>query len=140
MNRSLSAYVLVRGVLYLSQIFTKEQKPFCEQGEHAEKSGPSPIPSPEGKGHNHRDTHVANHQHLTPIRSLTPSPSPNGEGSDHRGYPYFAVCVVIGIWTHPNVSLANHQHLIPNIQHPPLVVTFCDICMPEAFCEFETVC
>ena len=52
-NRSLSAYVLVRGVFYLSQrnrshstnvfsrsvfyfsqIFTDEQKPFCEQGEH----------------------------------------------------------------------------------------------------------
>ena len=34
MNRSLSEYVLVRGVFYLSQIFTEEQKPFCEQGEH----------------------------------------------------------------------------------------------------------
>ena len=76
MNRSLSEYVLVRGVFYLLQIFTKEQKPFCEQGEHAEKSGPSPIPSPEGKGHNHRDTHVANHQHLTPITQHPSEASP----------------------------------------------------------------
>jgi len=56
MNRSLSEYVLVRGVFYLSQIFTEEQKPFSEQGEHAEKSGPSPVPSPEGKGRDYRDT------------------------------------------------------------------------------------
>ena len=34
MNRGLSAYVLVRGVFYLSQSFTEGQKPFCEQGEH----------------------------------------------------------------------------------------------------------
>ena len=33
-DRSLSAYVLVRGVFYLSQSFTEGQKPFCEQGEH----------------------------------------------------------------------------------------------------------
>ena len=73
------------------------------------------------------------------LYNLTPGPSPNGEGSDHRGYPYFAACAVIGMWTHPDVSLANHQHLTPNIQHPSLAITFCDICMPEAFCEFETV-
>ena len=30
-------------------------------------SGPSPDPSPEGKGSDHRDTPMANHQHLTPI-------------------------------------------------------------------------
>jgi len=35
--------------------------------------------------------------------------------------------------------MANHQHLTANIQHPSLAVTFCDICMPEAFCEIETV-
>ena len=52
-------------VLYFSQIFTDKQKPFSEQGEHAEKwwllpspqlapppspTGPSPFPSPEGRG------------------------------------------------------------------------------------------
>ena len=135
---------MTRWIIYLSQIFTEEQKLFCEQGEHTEKSGPSPVRSPEGKGHNHRDTHVANHQHLTTnnqhlSEGLTPNPSPNGEGIDYRGYPYFAVCVVIRMWTHPDVSLANHQHQTTNTQHPPLVVTFCDICMPEAFCEIETV-
>ena len=65
-----------RWMFHLSQSFTNEQKPFCEQGEHAEKSGPSPIPSPEGKGHNHRDTHVANHQHLTPITQHPSEASP----------------------------------------------------------------
>ena len=30
-------------------------------------AGPSPFPSPEGKGRNHRDTPMANHQHLTTI-------------------------------------------------------------------------
>ena len=35
--------------------------------------------------------------------------------------------------------LANHQHLTPVTQHPSLAVTFCEFCMPEAFCEFETV-
>ena len=29
--------------------------------------GPSPFPSPEGKGSDHRDTPMANHQHLTTI-------------------------------------------------------------------------
>ena len=24
-------------------------------------------------------------------------------------------------------------------QHPPLAITFCDICMPEAFCGFKTL-
>ena len=93
-------------------------------------------------------------QNLTPNRGLTPVPSPNGEGSDHRGYPSFAACVVMLLWSyldtfianhqhlrtithHP--SLANHQHLTTNTPHPSLAVTFCEICMPEAFCEFETV-
>ena len=71
--------------------------------------------------------------------SLTPSPSPNGEGCDYRGYPSFAACVLISMCLYSDVSLANHQHLTTNTQHPPLAVTFCDICMPEAFCEFKTV-
>ena len=71
--------------------------------------------------------------------SLTPSPSPNGEGSDYRGYPYLAVCVVIGLWGYPNTSTAIHQHLTPITQHPSLAVTFCEICMPKAVCEFETL-
>ena len=73
------------------------------------------------------------------IKILTPDPSPNGEGRDHRGYPYFATCVVIRMWTYPDTSITNHQHLTLITQHPPLVITFCDICMPEAFCGFETV-
>jgi len=36
-------------------------------------------------------------------------------------------------------TLANHQHLTPITQHPSLAVTFCEICMPEAVCEFETL-
>ena len=71
--------------------------------------------------------------------NLTPDPSPNGEGSDYRGYPYFAACVVIGTWIYPDASLTNHQHLTTNTQQPPLAVTFCEFCMPEAFCRFETV-
>ena len=51
----------------LSQIFTDEQKPFCEQGEHAEKNRPLPRPLPQREGRNHRDTPMANHQHLTTI-------------------------------------------------------------------------
>ena len=65
--------------------------------------------------------------------------SPRREGRDHRGYPYFAACVLIGTLTHPDTPMANHQHLTPITQHPSLAVTLCDICMPEAFCEFETV-
>ena len=47
-----------RWMFHLSQSFTEGQRPFSEQGEHAEKSGPSPIPSPEGKGRDHRDTPI----------------------------------------------------------------------------------
>jgi len=35
--------------------------------------------------------------------------------------------------------MANHQHLTINNQHPISVITLCDICMPKAFCGFETV-
>jgi len=35
--------------------------------------------------------------------------------------------------------MANPQHLMPNTQHPPLAITLCELCMPEAFCELETV-
>ena len=54
--------------------------------------GPSPFPSPEGKGSNHRDT-------------------PMGR--------MLAACC---------------RFLVSTI-----AITLCDICMPEAFCEFETV-
>ena len=53
------------------------------------------------------------------IKILTPDPSPNGEGRDHRGYPYFATCVVIRMWTYPDTSITNHQHLTLITQHPP---------------------
>ena len=51
------------------------------------------------------------------IKDLTPDPSPNGEGSDYRGYPYFTTCVVIRMWTYPDTSITNHQHLTTNTQH-----------------------
>ena len=38
-----------------------------------------------------------------------------------------------------NVFSYLYQHLTPITQHPTEAVTVCDICMPEAFCEFETV-
>ena len=47
---------LARWIIYPLTEFTEEQRPFSEQGEHAEKSGPSPVPSPEGKGRDYRDT------------------------------------------------------------------------------------
>ena len=47
-----------RWIFYLSQIFTDEQKPFCEQGEHAEKSWPLPLPLPKREGRDHRDTPI----------------------------------------------------------------------------------
>ena len=47
-----------RWIFYLSQIFTDEQKPFCEQGEHAEKRWPLPLPLPRREGRNHRDTPI----------------------------------------------------------------------------------
>ena len=55
-------------------------------------------------------------------RASPPNPSPNGEGSNRR-----------------DVHVANHQHLTPITHHPSLAETLCDICMPEAFCGFETV-
>ena len=76
--------------------------------------GPSPFPSPEGKGSDYRDT---------PMRKRPlPLPLPRREGRNHRDTP-----------------MANHQHLTTITQHPSLAVTFCDICMPEAFCGIETV-
>ena len=80
-----------------------------------------------------------NSQNVTANRGLTPSPSPNGEGSDHRGYPSFDACVVMLMCSYRNTFIANHQHLTTITQHPSLAVTFCEFCMPEAFCEFETV-
>ena len=52
-------------VFCFSQIFTDEQKPFCEQGELAEKNWPLPLPLPRREGRDHRDTPMANHQHPT---------------------------------------------------------------------------
>ena len=54
--------------------------------------GPSPVPSPEGKGRDHRDTPMGRME---------------------------AACCPLSVST--------------------IAETFCDICMPEAFCEFETV-
>ena len=52
----------------------------------------------------------------------SPFPSPEGKGSDHRDTPIK--------W-----MLASLCPLLVS----SLAVTLCDICMPEAFCEFETV-
>ena len=82
----------IRWVFYLSQIFTDEQKPFCEQGEQAEKNWPLPRPLPRREGRDHRDT---------PIRRMKAS-----------------FCSLL---------------------LSTIAITFCEICMPEAFCEFETV-
>ena len=52
----------------------------------------------------------------------SPDPSPGGKGSDHRDTPIrriSALCCPLLVST--------------------IVLTLCDICMPEAFCEFETV-
>ena len=38
-----------------------------------------------------------------------------------------------------NVFSYLYQHLTLITQHPTEAVTVCDICMPEAFCEFKTV-
>jgi len=38
-------------VFYFSQIFTDEQKPFSEQGEHAERWWPLPLPQLRPAGH-----------------------------------------------------------------------------------------
>ena len=45
-------------VFYFSQIFTDGQKPFSEQGEHAEKWWPLPLPLPRREGRDHRDTPI----------------------------------------------------------------------------------
>ena len=68
---------------------------FTQMNRHTKahkNSGPSPDPSPGGKGSDHRDT---------PIRRIS------------------ALCCPL------LVSM--------------IVLTFCDICMPKAFCGFETV-
>ena len=61
-------------------------------------------------------------QNVTANRGLTPIPSPNGEGSDYRGYPYLAVCIVMGLWGYPNTATAIHQHLTIITQHPPRLI------------------
>ena len=66
----------------------KSQKNRTHKGQ--KDSGPSPGPSPEGKGSDHRDT---------PIRRIS------------------ALCCPLLVST--------------------IVLTFCEFCMPEAFCELE---
>ena len=78
------------------------------------RSGPSPVPSPGGKGSDHRNTHVR--------KRPLPPPLPKREGRNHRDTP-----------------MANHQHLTTITQHPSLAVMLCELCMPEAFCGLETV-
>ena len=72
----------------VSQLFFLSQKITDEQNTQGQKdSGPSPFPSPEGKGSDHRDTHVrwmcASIYYLTGslvgVTSHT-TPLPAGEG------------------------------------------------------------
>ena len=75
---------------------------------------PLPLPLPQREGRDHRDT---------PMRKRPlPLPLPRREGRNHRDTP-----------------MANHQHLTTITQHPSLAVTFCELCMPKAFCGIETV-
>ena len=88
------------GAFYFSQIYTEEQNT-----QHSTETLSQPIS-----------------QNVTANRGLTPSPSPNGEGSDYRGYPYLAVCIVMGLWGYPNTATAIHQHLTIITQHPPRLI------------------
>ena len=63
-------------------------------------------------------------EHTKAHKDSGPSPdlSPGGKGSDHRDTPIrriSALCCPLLVST--------------------IVLTFCEFCMPEAFCEFETV-
>ena len=73
-------------------LFLTEEHRRTEHTKAHKDSGPSPDPSPGGKGSDHRDT---------PIRRIS------------------ALCCPLIVST--------------------IVLTLCDICMPEAFCEFGTV-
>ena len=73
-------------------LFLTEKHRRTEHTKAHKDSGPSPDPSPGGKGSDHRDT---------PIRRIS------------------ALCCPLSVST--------------------IVLTLCDICMPEAFCEFETL-
>ena len=52
----------------------------------------------------------------------SPFPSPEGKGSDHRDTP-----------------MGWMKAALASLLVSSLAVTLCDICMPKAFCEFETV-
>ena len=57
------AFFLTWRVRSISHRFTQKNRTHRVQKD----DGPSPFPSPEGKGSDHRDTPMANHQHLTTI-------------------------------------------------------------------------
>ena len=65
--------------------FHRGTEAFQRTGGARREERPLPIPSPEGKGHNHRDTHVANHQHLTPITQHPSEASPPAPLRMERG-------------------------------------------------------
>ena len=90
------------------------RNPYKKEVTTPNTAGPSPDPSPGGKGSDHRDT---------PMRKRPlPLPLPRREGRNHRDTP-----------------MANHQHLTTITQHPSLAVMICELCMPEAFCGLEIV-
>ena len=71
--------------------------------------------------------------------SLTPSPSLNGEGSDHRDTP---TCpphdsYVFSSYQQPNRG--NLTYYSPLHSERGWGWGLCVLCMPKAFCEFETV-
>ena len=47
-----------------------------------------------------------------------PLPLPQREGRNHRGYPYFAACVLMRVWSHLDAFMTNPQHLTSITQHP----------------------
>ena len=70
----------------------------------------------------HRVTQKNRHTKAHKDSGPSPDPSPGGKGSDHRDTPIIrksALCYPL------LVSM--------------IVLTLCDICMPEAFCGFETL-
>ena len=78
-------------------------------------------------------------QNLTANRGLTPSPSPNEEGSDHRDTPTFPPYVKQLISYHQQAKRGNLTYYSPRHSERGWGWGLCEFCMPEAFCEFETV-
>ena len=71
--------------------------------------------------------------------SLTPGPSPNGEGCNHRDTP---VCPPYDSYVfsfYQQAKRGNLTYYSPLHSERGWGWGLCEFCMPEAFCEFETV-